>query len=43
MLPWLFNLLLDGLVGEMNVEVLDQGLEFDGGGDFKYKLSVVFR
>ena len=39
MLPWLFNLYIDGVVREVNARVLDRGLKLADGNDNEWKLN----
>ena len=39
MLPWLFNLYIDGVVREVNARVLGRGLKLVGGNDNEWELN----
>ena len=39
MVPWLFNLYVDGVVREVNGQVLGRGLNLVGGNDNEWELN----
>ena len=39
MLPWLFNLFIDGVIREVNTEVLGRGLKWVDGNDSGWELN----